>query len=187
MTDTRLASLLPAIEIAAFERGPDGSFAPVAAPPSWFRSLADTTFPFLGHILEEANAFWRSRALGFREFGPVAETDAAGGEFHYKVIAVTSAEAQYLLFQLDTGIDRTRDTLQKARSQRLNIQQSGRTLTTMAREARDMAGEIRDRVTEKITKSVVKSPDEFLPTLLNRSVDLMRHLDELTKSLQQRS
>ena len=77
MSEDLLKSLLPALHIAAFERREDGSFTSLAPPPAWFgRLVADPAFPFLGHILEEANVFWRSGGPGLREWGPVAEVDA---------------------------------------------------------------------------------------------------------------
>src|SRR5687767_13317532 len=76
-------------------------FRAVNGSPPWFWRLATETFPFLGHILEEANEFWESEASGSREWGPCADTDESGREFHYKVIAVTVQGKAYLLFQLD--------------------------------------------------------------------------------------
>ena len=70
-----LAPLLQAIDIVVFERRGDGSFARLTPPPPWFWRLATDTFPFLGHILEEATAFWASRQSGAREWGPCVDTD----------------------------------------------------------------------------------------------------------------
>jgi hypothetical protein len=115
-----VAKLLPAIEIAAFKRAPDGTFALVAPAPRWFdRLVSDTTFPFLGHILEEATLFWQRGAAGSREFGPCAEVNEVGREFHYRVLAVTAETGQFLIFQLDPGADRMREVLQKVREQAL--------------------------------------------------------------------
>src|SRR5262249_22458651 len=120
MTMSQDTSLLPALEIAAFERRKDGSFSPVAAPPAWFnRIIADGVFPFLGHILEEANQFWTSRAPGRRDWGPCAELDESGTEFHYIVSALTAGDRQYLVFQLDPGSDRMRQMLQQVRERAL--------------------------------------------------------------------
>lgn len=184
MIEQSLASLLPAIDIAAFERTPDGSFTPVAPAPQWFGRLADVTFPFLGHILEEANQFWGGRAPGIQEWGPCAEVDDAGGEFHYKVTAVTAADKQYLLFQLDPASDRLRKTLQTIRDERLALEQDGRALATMAFEARRVAAEMREAVLEQL-ETVEKHPqDEWLSTLSTRSADLVRRLDDLARALQ---
>ena len=65
--------LLSAIDVAVFERRPDGSFA-LAPPPRGLRIVADATFPFLGHILEEANEFW-GRGSRAQDWGPCAEVD----------------------------------------------------------------------------------------------------------------
>ena len=120
MSDDLATKLLPAMDIAAFKRAPDGSFASIAPSPRWFdRLVADTTFPFLGHILEEATTFWQGRTLGSREWGPCVELNEVGREFHYRVLAVTAEAGQFLVFQLDSGADRLREVLQKVRQQAL--------------------------------------------------------------------
>jgi hypothetical protein len=126
MSDDLLKSLLPALGIAAFERREDGSFTSVAPPPPWFdRLVADPSFPFLGHILEEANQFWRSGSPGLREWGPVAEVDASGAEFHYKVAAVVTADARFLVFELDKASEQVRRVMQTVRTRQLEVEQTG--------------------------------------------------------------
>jgi hypothetical protein len=145
MSDPLLTSLLPALEIAAFARSADGSFSTAAPIPAWFERLVkDTTFPFLGHILEEAEQFWSGGSQGFQEFGPCAEVDESGREFHYKVIAVSTAGLQYLLFQPDPATDRIRDVLQKARERSLGAGDSRTTaaLALLQKEAQLAATEI---------------------------------------------
>lgn len=136
MADDLAGTLLPALEIAAFARAADGSFTSIAPVPPWFgRLVADTTFPFLGHILEEATQFWATGAEGFREFGPCAEVDEAGVEYHYKVIAVSARGPQFLLFQRDPAADRLRDVLQKAREHALDARAAPPTLRNEALQA----------------------------------------------------
>lgn len=121
MSDDIVAPLLPVLGLAAFERTPEGAFRALAPLPPWFARLGrDGTFPFLGHILEEANAFWRTRREGLREWGPCAEVDENGGEFHYLVKAVTLGERTYLVFQFDEAAERIREVLQKVRSDALD-------------------------------------------------------------------
>ena len=120
MTKDAVIALLPTLGIAAFEQNADGSFQPLAPAPAWFAGLGkDGTFPFLGHILEEAGAFWASKTDGVREWGPCADVDADGQEFHYMVKAVTSGAGAYLVFQLDEAAERVREVLQKVRSDAL--------------------------------------------------------------------
>ena len=120
MADDALSALLPALGIAAFERAPGGSFSSLAPLPSWFPRLGrDGTFPFLGHILEEANAFWDSHVEGVREWGPCADVDENGREFHYRVKALTLATRAYLVFQFDEGAEQVREILQKVRGDAL--------------------------------------------------------------------
>jgi hypothetical protein len=120
MSDDLVTKLLPAMDIAAFKRSPEGSFALIAPPPRWFAGLVDdTTFPFLGHILEEATTFWQRGTTGCREWGPCAEVNEVGREFHYRVLAVNAEAGQFLVFELDSGADRMREVLQKVREQAL--------------------------------------------------------------------
>lgn len=125
MTDDALAALLPALGIAAFERRPDGSFRALAPPPAWFPRLArDGTFPFLGHILDEANDFWNARESEVREWGPCAEVGESGREFHYRIKALTIDARAYLIFQLDEGAEQVRELLQKVRGDALAASQN---------------------------------------------------------------
>lgn len=120
MTDDALSILLTALDIAAFERVPESGFRPLAPPPAWFGRLSrDGTFPFLGHILPEAQAFWNSGAEGLRQWGPCAELGEDGREFHYLVKALTVQTRAYLVFQLDESAERMREVLQKVRSDAL--------------------------------------------------------------------
>ena len=124
MSEDLLKAVMPALWMAMFERLPDGSFRALAPLPRWFERLAgDGTFPFLGHILEEATFYWNKTEAKPREWGPCAETDEAGHEFHYSVIALTVSERKVLLFQLDTHSDRMRHMLQKVREQALAMEQ----------------------------------------------------------------
>ena len=124
MLNDPLPTLVTALDIAAFERTPDGSFRALAPLPAWFARLArDETFPFLGHILDEAQTFWRSRRVGVREWGPCAEVDDGGKEFHFLVKAVSDGVRGYLVLQLDTGAERMREVLQKVRAEALEAAQ----------------------------------------------------------------
>ena len=183
MTEHSLASLLPAIDIAAFERTPDGAFTPLTPAPHWFQQLADVSFPFLGHILEEATQFWGERQPGSREWGPCAEVDANRTEFHYRVTAITAPGGQqYLLFQLDRGADRLRETLQTIRDQRLAHEQGGRT-EALALDARRLAVQIRDVLAEQMGTVEQRTPAAWLSSLFVRSADLVRRLDELSRAV----
>ena len=120
MADQALERLFTALDIAAFERVQGGGFRPLAKTPAWFARLSrDGTFPFLGHILEEANTFWAARHEGTRQWGPCAELAEDGREFHYLVKALIAGEGAYLVFQLDEGAERMRDILQKVRADAL--------------------------------------------------------------------
>lgn len=149
MNNELLPNLLQAMEIAAFQRRSDGTFVQLAPHPPWFqRLIGDATFAFLGHILEEAVQFWAIGAPGRRDWGPCAEEDEAGREFHYKVTAVAATDGQYLLFQLDPESDRTREMLQRVRANALaaayQSSAESATLAAIQREVRRATKEIDD-------------------------------------------
>src|SRR6187551_1505776 len=63
--DATTATILSALEIAAFERRTDGSFVSLVPVPEWFSVLGrDQTFPFLGTFLEDARIHWASSPSG---------------------------------------------------------------------------------------------------------------------------
>jgi hypothetical protein len=120
MADDALPTLLTALDIVAFESLRDGGFRSLSSPPPWFARLSqDGTFPFLGHILEEAQAFWKSRAEGVRQWGPCVGVAEDGREFHYLVKALNIQARPYLVIQLDESAERIRDVLQKVRGDAL--------------------------------------------------------------------
>ena len=154
MSNDALDDLLPAIGVAAFRRRDDGAFVPLTDTPPWFARLAgDGTFPFLGHILEEASRFWDSPVAAHREWGPCAEVDDAGREFHYKVTAVIAPPSRYLVFQLDTGSDEMRKVLVKVREQMLDAEQHARELRAII-DALPDAGSVDSRreLAERLAK-----------------------------------
>ena len=182
MTDDGVTKLLPAIEIAAFRRAPDGSFSAIAPPPRWFeRLVADVTFPFLGHILEEANLFWQHGQAGVREWGPCVEVNDAGREFHYRVLAVTAERSQFLLFQLDPGSDRMREVLQKVREQALVHPASGTraTLATLQQEVRRTTDRIHEALRPLLGSGRRDAQFELWTTLSGLCDDLVQHVDAL--------
>ena len=120
MGDELLAGLLYTMGVAVFERRPDGAFVSVTEPPPWFSAMkSDATFPFLGHILRRLPSSGTATWSGRQDWGPCAEVDDHGKEFHYKVTAVQAEERQYLTFQLDCDSDRVREMLQKVREKAL--------------------------------------------------------------------
>jgi len=181
MSDVLMGQLLTALDIAVFTRVADGTFTAVAPAPSWFPRLAEGTFPFLGHILEEANEFWHSGTTGFREYGPCVETDDSGREFHYTVKALTlgGSFAQYLVFQLDPGSERLRAALQTAREQALGIEQDRTRRRQAAADVRRTAAEIKELAQQvlkmkatDVQKQVMKGIQDKCDVLIASHIEL---------------
>jgi hypothetical protein len=177
------ASVLSAMAIAAFERKPDGSFSPLAPLPAWFmRIVADGTFPFMGHILEEANQFWGRQAPGRQDWGPCAEVDESGTEFHYMVAAVTEGDRAYLVFQLDPGSDRMREVLQRERERALTAGHDFRSDSDAAAGVRQTVGEIRTLLESLQAVSSANTPIQVYRAVAAKCDELVRGVDELVQA-----
>jgi hypothetical protein len=179
-----VASVLSAMAIAAFERNPDGSFLPLAPLPAWFmRIVADGTFPFMGHILEEANQFWGRRSPGRQDWGPCAEVDESGTEFHYTVAAVTERDRAYLVFQLDPGSDRMREVLQRERERSVTAGHDFRSDSDAAAGVRQTVSEIRTLVESLQAVSSAKADMQLRRAVAAKCDELVRGVDELVQAV----
>lgn len=175
MADQELTGLMTAMEIAGFKRRPDGAFAPLAPHPAWFgRLVSDSTFPFLGHILEEAVQFWASGSMGRRDWGPCEDVDEDGRPYHYKVTALATSGGQYLLFQLDPESDRMRKALQQVRVDALaaTYQSSAEadTLLAVQAEVQRMTTEIGE-LARQIPEAPSRGAQEKLASTLSERGD----------------
>ncbi len=116
MKPESLEAVVRALVIGVFEQVADGAFTSVAPLPDWMRAFSQNpTFPFLGSFLIEARAFWAEPRDTRLTWGPCAEVDEAGREFHYRVSALSLPDHKYLVFELDHHAEETRAILQKAR------------------------------------------------------------------------
>lgn len=184
MNDPVPAALLTAMQIAAFERRADGSFASVAPPPGWFGPLvADPTFPFLGHILEDAGHFWQSGLDGARDYGPCADVDDRGREFHYKVTALAVGGRQFLVFQLDPGGDQLREVLQKVRARALEggfDPSSQAALAAVRKLVRRKGEEMHELLRRWLSTAQTEAQFELWRSISARCDELMDNVEKLT-------
>jgi hypothetical protein len=145
MSNDATTPILSALEIAAFERRPDGSFASLGPVPEWFSVLGrDKTFPFLGTFLEDARIHWASSPSGRLRSGLCNETDEHGREYHFEVSAIVLGGRNLLVFELAPALEGMRLALQKARQQALNDEARGKNqgelfaaVTTLSVNAQD--------------------------------------------------
>ena len=115
-----LAAALGALAIGVFRQDDAGGFVSVGPVPAWMAAFSrNPTFPFLGSFLGQARAFWREPQVERLTWGPCAEVDADGREFHFLVSAISLPEHQLLVFELDRSAEPMRAVLQKARDQAL--------------------------------------------------------------------
>jgi hypothetical protein len=179
-----LSALLRALDIAAFRRNAEGAFSQVGPLPGWFgRLVEDATFPFLGHVLEEAVQFWTHGAAGRREWGPSVEVNDVGREFHYRIAAVTTpAGEQYLVFQLDPGSERLRDTLQTVRQRALEAEMSGvpSPAAAVRSEVRQKGEEIHELLRRLLGTAPTEAQFQLWSTISASLDNLMDRVDTLT-------
>lgn len=180
MSDEVLRHLLPSLSVAAYQRLSDGSFRPLTPPPAWFQRLArERTFPFLGHVLEDAGLFWQRGTPGVSEFGPCAEVDEQGTEFHYKVLAISADGIEYLVFQLDPGADQMRRVLQKVRSEALAGERDKTSHEAVAAALRGTNQEIKALLQKLVVSELTPEQRELLNALAAKCVDQMGGIQKL--------
>jgi hypothetical protein len=185
MGDDLLAGLLQAMDMVVFERRPDGAFVTITEPPRWFALMnADLRFPFLGHILAEAGDFWDRRVPGVQDWGPAAELDEHGKEFHYKVMAVQAEERQYLVFQLDRGSDRTREILQKVRERSLAESTRSKRTTSLASDARHTVADIHDLLARLRATGLTQAQTDVMAEVTDVLDELLMSIDRVARSSQ---
>jgi hypothetical protein len=180
MSDDALKPLLSALGIAAFQRSEDGSFRALAPAPAWFPRLADTTFPFLGHILDELNEFFHRNSSGTQDWGPCAENDADGEEFHYLVTGIAASGRQYLVFQIDRSSTRLREILQKVRDDELDDARDRRARRALAAQALTARNSMLDVVGRLMKESPAPEQQELLRELVTLSTTIAGVADQLT-------
>jgi hypothetical protein len=119
-----LEAALSALEIGVFAEDESGGFVAVGPVPAWMSAFArNPSFPFLGAFLAEARQFWKAPQPGRLTWGPCAEVDERGGEFHFLVSAISLPARKLLVFELDRAAEPMRAVLQKAREQALAASQ----------------------------------------------------------------
>ena len=183
MSESPLETLLPLLDTAAFVRTADGSFSAMAPAPAWFQQLtAEPTFPFLGHILEEATAFWQRGTSGSAEWGPCAEVDDEGREYHYTVTALTAGPSQYLIFQVDKGAERMRDVLQKIRSEALTAEQDGIAYNAVVSEMLRTNKDVKELLKQLLLSGLNPAQLELANQLATKSVSLMAGANNLIRA-----
>ncbi len=183
MGDELLAGLLHTMGVAVFERRPDGAFVSVTEPPPWFSAMkSDATFPFLGHILSEATEFWDRHVVGAQDWGPCAEVDDHGKEFHYKVTAVQAEERQYLTFQLDRDSDRMREMLQKVRDKALAEGTRAKRTTAAASEARRTGTDLYDLLGRLRATGLSQAQNDIVAELTDVCDELLMSVERVARS-----
>ncbi|MGE3958937.1 MAG: hypothetical protein AB7H96_19650 [Vicinamibacterales bacterium] len=183
MDTQALAAVTAALGLVAFERTGDGDFAPLGPSPDWFAAVtAGETFPFLGHILEEATAFWQRGTPGRADWGPVAEVDGHGREYHYTVSALAADGRHYLVFQLDAGAERMREVLQRVRSEALSAEQDHASHRIVATELHRLSDDVKLAIAQLMRTAPTPVQSELLTDLTQKTLALTNGIGRLIQS-----
>ena len=133
MSDTLLANVLRALDVAVVERLPDSRFQMVGSSPEWLEAAFDRApagarhtlagaLPFLDHFLQQADAAWHDRGTARADSGPFT-AQIGGDEALLRATALTLEHRSLLVIERLTGDADTRPILQKAREQMLATEQ----------------------------------------------------------------
>jgi len=133
MTETVLAQVLRALDVAVIERLEDSRFQILGIAPAWLALAFETAdggqsdtlggaMPFLGHFVHQADRAWHDRGSARADSGPFAAT-FGGEEALLRATALTAADRSLLVLERLSGDADTRPILQKAREQLLETEQ----------------------------------------------------------------
>ena len=147
MTDTLLADLFRALDLAVVERLSDGLFQLVTPAPSWLerafeaapagaRASIDGAFPFLEDVVHQARAAWATGAAP-QAFGPFAAA-VDDDELLLRATALVVDARTLLVIERLTGAADARPMLQKARERMLEGEQIVRGVHALHPPARDI-------------------------------------------------
>ena len=129
MTETLLTGVLHALDLAVFERLPNGAFLPVTPLPVWLAAALDAglhaphqslgeALPFLDGFMPDAETAWRQGPEARAESGSFVTT-FEGAEILLRAVALTIDERAVLVIGRLAGIADARPFIQKARDQKL--------------------------------------------------------------------
>jgi hypothetical protein len=128
MTETLLTGVLHALDLAVFERLPNGAFAPVTPLPVWLAAAFDAglhaphhslgeALPFLDGFMPDAETAWR-QGQARAESGSFVTT-FEGAEILLHAVALSIDQRAVLIIGRLAGIADARPFIQKARDQKL--------------------------------------------------------------------
>ena len=123
MTDPELNDFFRALNVAALELLPDGTFMRIGSTPDWInRFCPDLTtqpcildpsnfFSFLENFLAEARQFWACREKGCIKSGIWIESDDNGTDCLFEATAINTQSKKILLIEQDASTSNDKQSL----------------------------------------------------------------------------
>ena len=187
MSDTLLANVLRALDVAVLERLADSRFQIVGVSPSWLEAAFDEApagarhtlggaLPFLDHFLQEADAIWHERGAARADSGPFTAT-IGGEDALLRATAVTVEHRSLLVLERLTGDADARPILQKAREHRLATEE----LTRHAAAVHAPAAAVARVAGELAAADVGPGPRALVDALNAAAAQLRAAVDTLPK------
>ena len=132
MSQSLLAELMCALDLAGLERLSGGSFVALTPPPHWLTHVFGAAaagehvtiakaFPFLDTFLSEAEAFWRGGPARSITSGPFA-VEGPSGQLLLRAAALNVGSRSLLVLERLRGDADPRSFLQTARENKLNYE-----------------------------------------------------------------
>jgi hypothetical protein len=123
LPDAALGPVLRLMDVAIIEWLPDGSYAPLAPSPAWFRGPAPwSAMPFLEHFASEARRALHDSVSAISEADQFA-AQSADDELLLRVRAVKLARRLILVIERLAGSTDPRPVLREARERALGHEQ----------------------------------------------------------------
>ena len=132
MSNPVYEAILNRLGMVVMERLPHGVFLRLGTqpPPPWFTHVVlaanpneavtiSEALPFVGHFMDEAEAFWRKERDGALRSEAFTVTDPSGAQIGLAVTAVTVGHRSLLVLERIADFDERRRALQSARENAL--------------------------------------------------------------------
>jgi hypothetical protein len=185
MTDPLLAPLIELLDLVVIERLADRSMRLLTPAPRWFVDVAataargepvtlDDALPFLGHFLEEAEAFWWTRRNGAHIGEPFA-VRGTSEEHLLRPRAVTVLTRTVIVLDRLGGHADPRPVLQAAREARLEHERLKKDVEALRPPATTLA-----RLVERLLETdLAPAPRELAQEIIRASGRLRTAVDAL--------
>jgi hypothetical protein len=185
MKDSLPLDLMQALDLFALERTPHYTFVPITPPPAWFRQALPAVdvsgpltlaavLPYLERFLSDAESFWREGTRRSLLSGAFAASSGSE-EVLLRACALNLGPHSLLVLERLRGQEDLRDTLQKARENKLEHEQLVKRIESLRVPMTSLS-----RLAKELAQSGLSGAHQ---ELVDRIAQAVAQMDEVTKTL----